>query len=32
VFGIQFENEGSGLMDGGASAFQFCIAQIDFVK
>jgi hypothetical protein len=32
VFGIQFENEGSTMADGGASAFQFCIAQIDFVK
>jgi hypothetical protein len=32
VFGIQFENEGSTMPDGGASAFQFCIAQIDFVK
>jgi hypothetical protein len=32
VFGIEFENDGSGLADGGAPAFQFCIAQIDFVK
>jgi hypothetical protein len=29
---MQFEDEGSGLADGGAAAFQFCIAQIDFVQ
>jgi hypothetical protein len=33
VFGIQFENEGAANMaDASESPFQFCIAQIDFVK
>jgi hypothetical protein len=32
VFGIQFENEGGGTTDAGASAFQFCIADINFTQ
>jgi hypothetical protein len=30
VFAIEFENEGASIVDGGAPAFQFCIAQIVF--
>ncbi|HXX70135.1 MAG TPA: hypothetical protein VEK07_23350 [Polyangiaceae bacterium] len=32
VFGIQFEDEGSGMADGGPTTFQFCIADIYFTQ